>query len=169
MAKRIFMAQNWTPGTVADGSALANNTYMALKGASGTQKTNILEVEVSGMAAASAPTPMTLARVSTLETTPTTLANPNSDGALDPATAALAAPVVTFVAATTGPSRSNAVGDAKMNVGTNAFGGILRWNAAPNQEFGMVGNTASLGEAVLSNQAYGTPGLVQSHIIYETS
>ena len=167
MAKRSFFAQNWTPGTVADGSALANNTYMAMKGGSSTQTTDILEVEITGLAGASGPTPMTLARVSTIETTPTALANPNSDGPLHPATAALGAVVVTFVAAATGPSRSNAVGDARLNMGINAFGGIIRWNAAPTQQWTMVGNTAPLGECVLSNQAYGTPGLIQAHIIYE--
>src|SRR6266702_6447785 len=104
MAKRSFFGQTWTPGTVADGSALANNTYMAMKGGSSTQTTDVLEVEITGLAGASGPTPMTLARVSTLETTPTALANPNSDGPLHPATATLSAVLISFVAAATGPS-----------------------------------------------------------------
>ncbi len=167
MAKRVFLAQNWTPGTVADNAALANNTYMALKGGSATQTIDVLEVEISGLAGASNPAPMSLARSITLGVTPTALANPNADGPMHPATAALAATATPYVAAATGPLRSNAVGDAKLNLGINTFGGIIRWNAAPTQQWTIVGNTAPGGETILSNQAYGTPGLVQAHILYE--
>jgi hypothetical protein len=169
MAKRIFQAINYTPTATADAAALANNTYQALKGGSATQKTIINEIYVAGMAAASAPTALSFARSSTIATTPTALATPNSDGPIDPATAALAAPVITFVAAGTGGQRSNTATDAHLMLGLNAFGGIVRYNASPGQEFVLLGNTAALfGEAYLSSENVGTAGLVNSHVMFET-
>jgi hypothetical protein len=54
-----------------------------------------------------------------------------------------------------------------LNLSFNAFGGIVRWVAAPGQEIGMLGNTASLGEISLSAYTGGTPGLMGSHFILE--
>jgi hypothetical protein len=143
---------------------------MGLKGASGTQITDILEVLFSGKATASTVAAIELCRASTLETTPTALAAPHSDGPAHFATAALAAPVVTFVAAATGPTPSNTVTDAKLNLALNLFGGIIRWNASPTQQWTMVGNTAPGGETLLFNNstAGGSTGLGDAHIIYET-
>src|SRR6266480_4158889 len=107
MAKRLFQNINFTPTATADNTALANATYMAVKGGSATQRSIINEIYVAGMAAASAPTALSFARSMTLATTPTALATPASDGPIDPATAALAAPPITFTAAATGGSRSN--------------------------------------------------------------
>lgn len=169
MARRAFQFSNWTPSATADASTLANATYMGIKGGSTTQMIDILEVQVEGMAGASSPTPLTYAHSSTLATTPTALAAPASDAPLDPAVAALAAPPVTFTAAATGGQRSAATTDAKITCGINAFGGILRWNAAPGQQFMQLGNavTSPSGECYLSCQNFGTPGLVISHILYE--
>jgi hypothetical protein len=169
MARRSFQFSNWTPTATADTSALASATYMAVKGGSTTQMIDILEIQVEGMAGASAPTPMTYAHVTTLGITPTALAAPATDAPLDPSVAALAAPVVTYTAAATGPQRSATVSDAKISCGINAFGGILRWNAAPGQQFMQLGNavTSQSGECVLSCQNFGTAGLLISHILYE--
>jgi hypothetical protein len=166
MAKRTFSHLNWTPGATADGSTLAAG-FMALKGGSGTQKIDILEVMFQGMAGASAPTPLILAYDSTIGVTPTALATPDADGPNDPATAALAAPPVSYVAASTNPTRSNSTSSPKFVVGANAFGGVVRWNASPTQQASLLGNTASLGELSLSCFTGGTPGLIQSHIMYE--
>jgi hypothetical protein len=169
MAKRIFQNINYTPTATADNTALANATYQAIKGGSATQRSIINEIYVAGMAAASAPTALSFARSMTIATTPTALATPASDGPTDPATAALAAPPVTFTAAGTGGSRSNTTTDAHLMLGLNAFGGIVRYNASPGQEFVILGNTAALfGEAYLSSENVGTAGLVNSHIMYET-
>jgi hypothetical protein len=167
MAKRIFQAPNWTPTATADTTAHANGTYMALKGGSGTQLIDVLEVEVGGLAGSSAPTILQLARASTIETTPTALAAPNSDGPAHPATAALAAPPVSFVAAATGPQRSAVTSDARLNFSMNAFGGVIRWVAAPFQQWSILGNTAALGESILSAFTGGTPGALSAHIMYE--
>jgi hypothetical protein len=167
MAKRVFHAANYTPTAQADTSALTNATYQALKGGSATQLINIVDVQIAGLAGSSSPTLMQLARVTTVETTPTALASPNSDGPMHPSTAALAAPPVSFVAAAAGPQRSAATTDAKLELALNAFGGIVRWQAAPGEEWGQIGNTQPLGESVLSAFTGGTVGAVSSHIIYE--
>jgi hypothetical protein len=120
MAKRAFHANNWTPTATADGAAHANATYQALKGGSTTQLINIVEVSISGLAAASSIGIFQLARASTIETTPTALASLNSDGPMHPSTAALAAPAVAFVAAAAGPQRSAVTTDAKLELGLNS-------------------------------------------------
>lgn len=169
MAKRIFHAVNWTPTATADTTAHANATYMALRGGSTTQLLNVLEIQVAGLApSASAPTILQFARCSTVATTPTALAAPNSDGPMHPSTAALAAPPVSFVAAAAGPQREAATSHPRLNLGFNAFGGIVRWFAGQEgMEWGILGSTASLGESVLSAFTGGTVGAVSAHIIYE--
>src|SRR6516162_9065906 len=121
MAKRSFAHINWTPGAgTADGATLAAG-YMALKGGSATQLIDILEFTVEGMAGASNPTPLILGYDSTLGTTPTALATPDSDGPMNPATAALTAAPVSYVAAATNPTRSNSTSSPKLAWGINAF------------------------------------------------
>lgn len=169
MAKRTFSNVNWTPTATADASTLANATYMAIKGGSATQRTNCREFYVAGMAAASAPTALSMAYSSTIALTPTALASPAQDGPNDPATAALAAPLISFTAAATGGQRSNTTTAPHLMLGLNAFGGIVRYNATPGEEFVLLGNTAALfGEAYLSAENLGTAGLINAHIMYET-
>jgi len=142
---------------------------MALKGGSATQLIDVLEVGINGMATASTVTALNLARVSTLESSATALAAPHSDAGMFPNITALANTVVPFVAATTQPTPSNTVTDAKINLALNAFGGIYRWNAAPTQQWQIIGNTAPGGESVLWNSSTGggSTALVNAHIIYE--
>ena len=165
MAKRSFVSAGFTPVAVADTANFTDAGYMGLMGGSTTQRVLIREVMLGGLATASAPTPMLLSRDSTVQATPTSLAAPNSDAALDPASAALAAPVVAFVASTTKPQR--AVTLRLLSLGFNAFGGIVYWVAAQGEEPSLLGNTASLGEVSLSCFTGGTPGLLSAHIVYE--
>lgn len=167
MAKRTFQATNWTPTAQGDTSALSNGTYMALKGASGTQLLDVQEIMVSGFAGSTAPAILQMARVSTIETTPTALAAPNSDGPMHPATAVLAAAPVSFTAAATGPQRSAVTTDGRLNLGLNTYGGIAKWNSAFSAPWSVLGNTADLGECVLSAFTGTTPGAISAHIIYE--
>lgn len=170
MAKRSFHQTNWTPTGQADTTALTSGTYMALKGASATQLIDILEIMISGLAGVSSPTLMQMARVTTLEVPAggSALAAPASDGPMHPATAVLAAPPIPFTAAaTTGPQRSAATTDAKLELNLNAFGGIVRWVYSPTEQWSQLGNTASLGESVLSAFNAGTVGAVSAHIVYE--
>lgn len=162
MARWSALKNNWTPVAVADTTAFTNEGYMALQGGSSTQRTNVLEVYMGGLAGASAPAQMLLARDSTVGATGLSGVLVS---ALDPATAALAAPPVGLSTSTTKPQRSSTL--QLLALGFNAFGGVVRWVAAPGQEIGMLGNAASFGEISLSHASSGTPGLMSSHIIFE--
>lgn len=162
-----FTSEGFTPVGVLDTAAFTDNGYMGLMGGSTTQRLNVKQVIVEGMATVSAPTPLVLSRDSTVQATPTALTTGQSNAPLDPAVAALAAPQVAFTASTTKPQRSATL--AKLALGLNAFGGIVRWESAsvPGSDFAILGNTASNGEASLSSYTGGTPGLVTAHILYE--
>lgn len=165
MAKRVFAESSWTPAAVADTANMTSGQFMALQGGTSTQRNDIQEVYLGGEAGASSPTFMNLARDSTVGAT-LSIANAGaSDGALDPATAALAAPPVAFDTASTKPQRAATL--ARLALSFNAFGGIVRWVAPPGGEFKLLGNAASLGEASLSAFTGGTPGLMSSHLVYE--
>lgn len=166
MAKWSFKLSTWTPTAVADAANYTDNGYQGLMGGSTTQRLDILEVYMGGQAGASSPSIMVLSRDSTVQATPTALTTGQSNAAFDPATAALAAPQVAFTASTTKPQRSATLG--LLNLSFNAFGGIVRWVAAPGEELKMLGNTASFGEVSLGAFTGGTPGLMGSHIVYET-
>ncbi len=163
MARWSVNVPTFTPVAVADTTAMTGNGYMAILGGSATQRTNIWEVFMGGQAGASSPSLMLLARDSTVSTGALSAARLT---ALDPATAALAAPpTVGITAATTQPQRSSTL--SLLNLSFNAFGGIVRWVMAPGEEVGMLGNTASFGETSLSAFTGGTPGLMGAHLIVE--
>lgn len=161
MAKISSNQPTWTPVAVADTTNMTDAGYHALQGGSSTQVNNIIEVAMGGQAGASSPCIMMVARDSTVGAT----LSVGRQAAMNPATAALAAPPVTFNTATTKPQRSATL--SLLNLSFNAFGGIYRWVAAPGEEIGMLGNTASFGELSLSAYTGGTPGLLGSHIILE--
>lgn len=163
MARWSANVPTWTPVAVADTTNFTDAGHMSLQGGSTTQVNKVIEVYLGGHAAASAPTIMLLARHSTVGAT----LSVGRLAALDPATAALAAPPVVFNTATTKPQRSATL--SLLNLSFNAFGGIIRWVAGPGQEIGMLGNAASFGELGLSAFTGGTPGLTGSHLIFEPS
>jgi hypothetical protein len=164
MARWSCNKPTWTPTAVADTTNMTAAGFVALQGGSSTQRSNILEVYMGGQATSSAPTIMVLARDSTVFSGATS--NAVKVVALDPATAALAAPPLgQDVGSSTLPQRSSTL--HLLNLSFNAFGGIVRWVAAPGEEIGILGNTASLGEVSLSAYTGGTPGLMGSHIIFE--
>ena len=161
MARWSVNVPTWTPVAVADTANFTDAGHMSFQGGSSTQRTNILEVFMGGQAGASSPTIMLLARDSTVGIT----LSVGRFAALDPATAALAAPPVVFNTSTTKPQRSATL--SLLNLSFNAFGGIVRWVYSPGEEVGMLGSTASLGEISLSAFTGGTPGLMGSHLIVE--
>lgn len=167
MAKRLFQAASFTPTATADNAALANATYMAIGAGSTTQSLNVIEIYEGGQASASSINIMMFARDLVLAATPTALAAPNGDGPMSTASAALAAPPLTNTAATTGPSRTNTATTARLNLSFNAFGGIVRWVAAPGEEWNITGQTVSVSESSLSAYTGGSPGLMGAHIVYE--
>ena len=167
MAKRSFSAATYTPTATADTTNLANATYQAIGASGATAGLNVIEIYEGGQASASSINIMQFARDSTLVATPTALAAPNSDGPLDTRTAALAAVPITAVAAGTAPQRSAVTTSARLSLTLNAFGGIVRWVAAPGEEWGITGITVSVSESSLSAFTGGSVGLIGSHIIYE--
>jgi hypothetical protein len=165
MAKWSYKLSTWTPTAVADATNFTDNAYQGLMGGSTTQRISIIEVYMGGQASVTSPMIMLLSRDSTVQATPTALTTGQSNAALDPSTAALAAPQVAFTASTTKPQRSATLG--LLNLSFNGYGGIVRWTAAPGEEIGLLGNTASFGEVSLSAYTGGTLGALGSHIIYE--
>ncbi len=165
MALWSFTVATFTTEAVADANSYADNKYMGLMGGSTTQRLIIKEVRVGGQAASSAPQYLLLSRDSTVQITPTALTTGQSNSALDPATAALAAPQVAFTASTTKPQRSATLKIA--NLSFNAFGGTVVYQPALGEEPSILGNTASFGEMSLSGFTGTTPGLVGASITYE--
>jgi hypothetical protein len=164
MARWSASKANWTPVAVGDTANMTAAGFVALQGGSSTQRLNIWEVYMGGLAGASSPSIMVLARDSTVFAGATSNAVKNA--ALDPATAALGAPpLAQDVGSTALPQRSSTL--YLLNLAFNAFGGIVRWMMAPGEEIGILGNTASFGEASLSAFTGGTPGVLSSHILYE--
>jgi hypothetical protein len=170
MSKRVFGNINWTPTATADVTPLANATYQAVRTSFTSAYDLHLEVNeiyIAGMAGASSPTFMLFARNITAGVTPTALSAPAYDGPLDPLATAPVQTTVTYTAAATGPQRSSALTSARLNLALNAFGGIVRWMAAPREDFVISSVAAPSGEASLSAYTGGTPGAVNSHIVYE--
>ena len=168
MSNRVFQAQIASSGAgQAHGVALTSSTYLALKGGNGTMIITVREVLISGFATSSAPSLLELCRVSTLETTATAIADPTSDGYENPSAIAQGTLDTVFIAAATGPQASATTTDIKLNLGLNLFGGIIRWQAAPGQEWMMIGNTASGGESVLYPYTGSTSGPFNALMIYE--
>lgn len=159
MARWTTNYNSWTPVAVADTSNFTSAGFHALQGGSTTQRINCLEFFLNGQATSSTVNQIAIARDSTAGAT----LSGTTFAALDAASAALAAPPVSFGTATTKPQRSSTL--YLLSLGFNAFGGIVRWVAAPGEEIGMLGSTASLGELSISTVSGG--GLMGSHIIFE--
>jgi hypothetical protein len=171
MARRISAQTTFTPAAVADTTAFTAGQAMGVwLGASATQYTRFWEISISGQAASSSsPTFMLFSRDSTVGVGAQSQQTGGTDASLDPATAALAAPLTVGTNfATTFNQRSSTL--HLMNCSLNAFGGVFFWRANRAEECpAMVGNTASLGECSLSAFTGGTPGAIGGHVIYETS
>lgn len=161
MARWSSNQPTWSAVAVADTTNFVDTQHHCLQGGSSTQRINVLEVYAGGQATASAPSILLFARDSTVGAT----LSVGRNVALDPATAALAAPPVTFNTATTKPQRAATL--SLLNLSVNLFGGIVRWVAAPGEEIGMLGNAANAGELSLSAFTGSTTGSLGSHFIYE--
>jgi hypothetical protein len=167
MAKRIVSLTTFTPTATADTTNLVDSTYVCVvQGGSSTQRSQILEIYEGGQAGASSPTFMLLSRDSQIGTGSNTRGTGQTDSNMDANTAALAAPVLTGNAfATNKPQRG--ASDHLLNLSFNAFGGIVRWVAAPGEEITVYGTAALIGEVSLSAFTGGTAGLMGAHLIYE--
>jgi hypothetical protein len=172
MSKRIFgpAPGGITPTATADATNLANNTgsvgyVCAAVGISAIQKTTFYEFYQGGLAATSAPTIMVVARDSTLAVT--LGATISTEASADGSMVALGTPMLIGNVWTTLPQRATAL--HLLNLSYNAFGGIVRWVAAPGEELVIVGNAVNTGELSWSAFTGGTPGLMSAHVVFETA
>jgi hypothetical protein len=171
MATRTFAVAGFTTEAVADAANFTDSKYMALKGGSASQITKIQEVYATGLdASTSAPQKLLLAFDGTVGATLTSLTTGESDTADIPSTAALAAPVLSFVASTTKPQRAKAY---IHHCGFNALGGLTRHRFPFGGEPQMIGASAfsagvSGGEVSLSGFTGTTAAVIGAHIKYET-
>jgi hypothetical protein len=165
MARWATLVPTWTPTATADTTNIIDNAHHTIQGGSSTQRGELREVYLGGQAGASSPTFMVVGRTSQVGTGALTAARL---AALDPATAALAAPPLPYIAtATNKPQRSSTLG-MLVGLSFNAFGGIVRWYCGPDEIISYLGNTASLGELSLNAFTGGTAGLLMSNIVFET-
>jgi hypothetical protein len=166
MAIRTFAVASLTTEAIADTTNRTDQRHLTIKGGSSTQVTRIVEVYIGGQAAStSSPTYALLARDSTVGASLTALTTGESDTADNPATAALAAPALTFTAATTKPQRAKEYLAAPT---FNALGGIVRLRFPKDDAPTILGNTANNGEVGLSWFTGTTAALVGAHIKFET-
>lgn len=168
MGKRTFSVPVWSPTATADTTGLANNTMMAIGANNATSGLLVQEIEIGGQGSASSPMIMMFARDSTLMATPTALAAPASDGPMNTLSPAAQTGSITANFAGTSPQRSAATTAGRLNLSFNGFGGIVRWQAAPFEEWGIVGVTVNVSESSLSSFTGSTPSNIGAHIIYET-
>lgn len=154
---------SWTPTAVADTTNFTDSGHHTIQGGTSTQRSEVLAVEVVGLAGSSAPMPLWMGRDSTVGATLTGGRMAPQDGSA----ALIASPPTSFQVSTTKPQRSATLGYL-INLGLNGYGGILRWYRGPEQRLSMVGNTASLGELSISCLSGGTPGAIQTSVTLET-
>jgi len=158
-------ATAWTAVATADTTSLADNNFHAVQGGSTTQRLNVWEVKVGGLHTSALAAYTVLARDSTVAQTLT--GGQARNAALDPATAALAAPQTADTSSSgTQPARSATL--YLLDLGFNAFGGLIRLQLPPEGPIMMLGNAASFGEVSISNFTGGGSPVISSHIIYET-
>jgi len=170
MAKRIYGVPDITPTGTGDATNLANNTGVigyvgAFLGTSAIQKATFYEFYLGGLAGASSPTLMLVGRDSTLAAT--LGATISTDSPMDGSTVALGTPLLVGNVWTTLPQRSATL--HLLNLSFNAFGGIIRWMAAPGEEITIIGNAVNTGEISFSALNIGTQGLLGSHVVYEVA
>lgn len=166
MAKYSLMMTSVTPSGIADGADLTDGQYFGLiHGASSTQRVKIHEVMLGGQApSVSSPTNWVLSRDSVLASG-VTMGAGLSNALIDASASGVSSPPVVGNVASSKPQRS--AGQHLLNLSFNAYGGLVRWLAAPGEEITLVGNSSSLGELSLSVLPGGAPGACGGHIIYE--
>lgn len=151
---------SWTPTATADGSQLTASGYHALRAAAATDMVRILEVGAQGEASASTVNVMSVRRHTTHSSTPTNRVpvpfNPYSQASVFQG----------FITASTNPTvAALATIQHLINMSFNAFGGLARWVAAPDEEIYLMTVTANNDEASLASQS--GVGVLSSHFVVE--
>lgn len=158
MSRYTHSANGYTPVAHADGAtALANNSYQAVRAAAATQLCQITEFFIGGEATSSTVNRMALRRLSTNGATPTNQT---------PAPYNINSPVAVaqgYVAATTGPTIASTAHLA--TTAFNAFGGLIRWVRDPGGEIYFGTTTAPNAEVCLDSIS--GIGVVSQHVVWE--
>ncbi len=158
--KYTSAVSGWTPAATADGAQLSASGYHALRTAAATDMARIVEVGVQGEATSSTVNQMALRRHTTHATTPTNRVpaplNPYSQVSVFQG----------FITASTNPTvAALATIQHVINLSFNAFGGLARWVAAPDEEIYLITATANNDEISLASVS--GVGLVSSHYVVE--
>jgi len=165
MAKYSLSWTSLSFAAKADTTAFTANEVVYLQGGSATQRNVVSEIYIGGEASAtSSPCLAVLGRDSTVATATV------SGGRVALLDGSATAPATT---AATGTTTSGTQGQRSstlhlLHLSFNAYGGIVRWVAAPGSEIAVVGNTASLGEVSLSAFTGSTTAANSGHIVFET-
>lgn len=162
MAKYSVSWVGTTATAVNDTSAFTDAGYpFFLQGGGSTQRLSVYEIYIGGEeSSTSNPTTFLFARDSTVAAT---AISGNFMALLDGSGTAPGTVAIYGNTSTTKPQRSSTL--HLLSLSMNAYGGIVRWVAAPGSEIAVVGNTASLGEVSLSSKA-GT-GKTSGHVLFE--
>lgn len=167
MSKWAATYESFTPTTHSNASNLTDNGYFAIVGGTATQRFDVYEIMLVGQTTVSGNmNSIVWTRNSLNAGGLTAMTSIQSNAALDPASATPTSSPVAFSAATTKPQRSSTA--AKLSLGFNPFGGIVRWWTVPGSgsEYKLLGNT-SLGECSISATSVGTPAAMMATIQYE--
>ena len=168
MSQRVLSVNAFTATATADhATTLANGTYLGISAGGAANRCEITEIYMGGHSSSSNVNLMMLARHNTISVTPTALSAPNSDGPMDGLTQAVTTPSLGFVAASTPPTRSATVTNARLALSYNSFGGIVRWTQNKGYGWFITGITSLVSESSLSAFTGGGGGVMSAHIIYE--
>lgn len=167
MAKRSFSAHVLTFTATSDSTRPANDTFMAINAGGANERLVVDEIYWAGLATTSAVSLIHFCRVVDAGTTTTALASPVSDGPIDGAGYTLTSPTGAYTKCTTNPVSSIAATDARLELGGNAFGGIVKWNPAPGYSWCINGNTTQTSMLRATNLGSGGSPTVTAHILYE--
>jgi hypothetical protein len=163
MSKWCFQVGTMAPSPSGDGGFLQGN-WMALGGSVPSQYIKVPEIFLTGQNPFGAVNILVFARDMTVGGTSFPLVSPASNGPLDPLTAPLANPANAFTASSGAPKRATT---AKLNLSFNGWGGLLCWQAAPGEEWGIFGTAPTVGESSLSGFIGSDSGAMGCHIVYE--
>lgn len=158
MAQFTCAPASWTTAAVAASANLVNSNYQSIRSWSVTVVDRITEIYVGGEATSSTVIAMAARRNGTQATTPTNVVA----AGLSPFSAA---PAGNFHQLAATPGVTGAVTAQLLKLSLNAFGGVVRWVAAPGEELYVIGATAPNNEISLS--AITGSALIGAHVIFE--
>ena len=157
MAQYTSAADGWTAAAIADAASLTNSNHQSLRCWSSTVAARVIEVFIGGEATSSTVNRMTVRRHSTQGATPTNTV-PAQLNPFSPA-----ARITGFVlCASTQPVVQ---AGHLANLAFNAFGGIIRWVAAPGEEMYITGTIAANNEVSITSLS--GVGVVSTHFVFE--